>query len=115
MIEVSSKFIDRNKGTEIYLFESDLDAAPYFNQFVQGSEVKFYDINSKKSNFNSADFTELLKVYKEKIYPAICPAELQKNFDVTRTDLLESGKVIMKNSGAFGYGNVQELCLNNSF
>lgn len=115
MVELSSQFIDRNKGTGKYLFGPYYGTAPYFEEFILGSEVKFYDIKSKKSNFNSADFIELLKVYKNKIYPAICPNNNEKNFNPTNIDLLANNKVIMIRGGAFGYGGVQELFKDNSY
>ncbi len=113
MVETAGKTVEANKGTGKFLFQPDYDTVPYFMHFMLGSEIKFFNSNTKKSNFNSAEFIELLKVYKEKIYPAVCPGEIAKNLDAI--SLLQNGKVVMLYNGAFNYGGVQELCKNNSF
>jgi multiple sugar transport system substrate-binding protein len=64
--EYIKNYIAENKGKDRYFFDENFG----FKTMVQNSGISFVDYKNKKTNFNSKEFIELMKIYKD-IYPAI--------------------------------------------
>ncbi|WP_313559677.1 ABC transporter substrate-binding protein [Ruminiclostridium cellobioparum] len=86
LAQMSGKFLnnDNNKGK--YLFSYDFN----FENLIQGSYMNFIDYSKRKSSFDSAEFINLLNIYKE-LQPAVCPAEISKKANVV--ELLTKGTI----------------------
>jgi len=69
MISVCKKFInDKKDKRQALIFDTDNQL---FIDMVANSRIGFIDFETKSTKFNSLDFVNLLKDYKNYIYPAI--------------------------------------------
>lgn len=91
MASIIKKFMSDNKGKEKYFIDS-----LNFTQILSSMNNPFIDYETKKTNFNSKEFIEVLNLYKD-IYPAICPLDIKKKFN-NYNNLLKNGYVIGLNN-----------------
>ena len=86
LAQMSKKFLNNNNNKGKYLFSYDFN----FENLIQGSYMKFIDYSKRKSSFDSTEFINLLKIYKE-LQPAVCPGEIAKKANVV--ELLTKGTI----------------------
>lgn len=102
---IIKKFIAENKSKNKYFIDS-----LNFTQILSSINNPFLDYETKKTSFNSKEFIELLKLYKD-IYPAICPTDIKSKYN-NRNDLLKNDIVVVLNFSEID--NPKLLSITNS-
>ncbi|MDP4181846.1 MAG: ABC transporter substrate-binding protein [Bacillota bacterium] len=79
LLDLVRKYQEKNKDKKKYFFSDDFD----ISSLMKSSGLSFVDYKNRKSLFNTKDFIEILKIYKE-IYPSICPEEVAENIPLDK-------------------------------
>ncbi len=100
------KFTDKDKDKFFFI---DID----FRKMLLSSGIKFLDYDKKQAYFDSREFTELLKTYKDIYSNFSMPAEKVEMYGGTDIAAMKKGKLAIGEDGEIL--NHEELLMMNSF
>lgn len=100
-------YLDRNSSGKKYFFAFGFDYGLILNSCMPN----LVNYSKKKTHFNTREFIDLLKVFKD-INPAICPDKEMLKYKGWHFGMLQSNDLVMANGAKFS--NIDDLWYDNS-
>lgn len=106
---MAQEYMKSNGNDGSYLFDSGLT----FRRMLSNYEGKLVDYENKKSSFNSAEFLDMLQIYKD-MYPAIAPVEIADQYGYPAR-MLKNGAAVFEIESGLGllesfFLPIQSIC-----